>query len=128
MSVTRVALAYCALGALLVGLPAMFAPQTFYEDFPFIASWVDNIPPYNSHLTTDTGGLYLGFALLLGWAMVRAALVVPVCVAFAATQALHLGYHLTHLDGYTTEDAVTQSVALAGFVVMPLVAIAARAR
>ena len=121
----RAAVAYTLVGALVVGVLAMFVPRTFYDDFPFFASWVDNLPPYNAHLTTDTGGLYLGFAVLLAWALRRRELVVPVCAAFALTQVLHTVFHLTHLDGFSVEDAITQTIALLGLVGAPLVAIAA---
>ena len=123
LRLTRFAVGYTLLGALSVGLLAMFAPRTFYEDFPFFASWVDNLPPYNSHLVTDTGGLYLGFAVLLAWSLKRTELVVPVCAAFALTQLLHTTFHFAHLDGFSVEDAVTQMVALVGLVAAPVVAI-----
>lgn len=87
---------------------------------------MDNLPPYNQHLTTDTGGLFLGFALLLGWAVRRPELIVPVCSAFALSQALHLAFHLRNLDTYSTVDAVTQTVGLTGLVIAPLIAIATR--
>jgi hypothetical protein len=121
----RLAVGYTLLGALAVGLLATFAPRTFYDDFPFLSSWVDNLPPYNAHLVTDTGGLYLGFALLLGWSLRAPALVVPVCVAFALTQVAHTAFHFAHLEGYSTGDAVAQMVSLVGLVAAPVVAILA---
>jgi len=122
-TVVRLLVGYTLLGALAVGLLAMFAPRTFYEDFPFFASWVDNLPPYNAHLTTDTGGLYLGFAILLAWSLARPALVVPVCAAFAAAQVLHTIFHFAHLDGFSTGDAVAQMTTLVGLVAAPAAAI-----
>jgi hypothetical protein len=121
----RLAVGYTLLGALAVGLLATFAPRTFYDDFPFLASWVDNLPPYNAHLVTDTGGLYLGFALLLGWSLRLPALIVPVCTAFALSQVVHTVFHFAHLDGFSTADALTQMATLVGLVAAPLVAIAA---
>ncbi len=122
---TQAALGYTLLGALAVGLLATFVPRTFYDAFPFFASWVDNLPPYNAHLTTDTGGLYLGFAVLLAWAFRNRALLVPVCTAFALAQVLHVVFHVTHLDGFSTADAIAQMIALVGLAGAPLVAIAA---
>ena len=52
----------------MIGLTAAFAPHAFYDDFPFVTHWVNLLPPYNEHLVTDVGGLYLGFAVLFGWA------------------------------------------------------------
>ena len=46
-----------------VGLLASVAPRAFYDEVP----GVDGLPPYNQHLLTDVGGLYLGFAVLFVW-------------------------------------------------------------
>jgi hypothetical protein len=119
----RVALAALAISALSVGLPASFAPRAFYDDFPFTAHWVDLLPPYNQHLTTDVGGLQLAFGLLFVWAAIRPRreLIVPLCAAWAVSQVLHIAFHVTHLDGYSTSDAVGQTFALALVVVLPAV-------
>jgi hypothetical protein len=121
----RAALAILALSAVSVGLPAAVAPHTFYSDFPFLAHWVDRIPPYNEHLVTDVGGLYLGFTILFAWAAwtlqptpVRAA-----CTAWLLAAVLHLGFHATHLDNFDTADAVAELASLAFLLVPPLVAI-----
>ena len=67
-SVARAALGFLFLAALTIGLTAAVLPRTFYDDFPFLAHWVELLPPYNEHLVTDVGGLYLGFAVLFAWA------------------------------------------------------------
>ena len=123
--VLRWGLIALAISALAVGLPALFAPSTFFGDFPFVAHWVDRLGRYNAHLVTDVGGLYLGFAILFAWAAVtlRPELVLPVLVAWSAAATAHLAFHLTHLDGFPTADAVLQSVSLAALVVGPLVLI-----
>src|SRR5882757_2805799 len=64
----RAALGFLAAAAILIGVTAAFAPRTFYDDFPFVTHWVELLPPYNEHLVTDVGGLYLGFAVLFAWA------------------------------------------------------------
>ena len=61
----RAALWITAASAAGVGLLAAFAPRSFYDDFPYVGHWVDRLPPYNEHLVTDVGALYLGFALVL---------------------------------------------------------------
>jgi len=123
--VARAALAVLALSALSVGLPATLAPHAFYSDFPFLAHWVDRIPPYNEHLVTDVGGLYLGFALMFAWAAWRPhpALVRPLCVAWLLAAALHLGFHATHLDNFDTADAIAELVSLAFLLIPPPLAI-----
>jgi hypothetical protein len=122
MTGVRLALGLLALFAAAVGVPAAFVPRRFYDDFPFLASWVDLLPPYNKHLITDVGELYLAFAVLFVWAVARPtrALVIPLCIAWTVTAALHLRFHVTHLGGFGTADAITQTVLLALVVLLPL--------
>jgi hypothetical protein len=121
----RAALATLCLAALSIGIPATLAPHTFYADFPFYAHWVELLPPYNEHLVTDVGGLYLGFAVLFAWAawapqqtLVRAA-----STAWLLTAAIHLAFHATHLDDFGAADAAGELASLAVLLTPPLVAI-----
>jgi hypothetical protein len=123
--IARLALGLLLASALLIGLTAAAAPRTFYDDFPFLAHWVDLLPPYNEHLVTDVGGLYLGFAVLFAWAawtldrtLVRAA-----CSAWLLTATLHFVFHATHLDGFSAADAVAELASLALVVGAPVAAI-----
>jgi hypothetical protein len=86
--VARLALAYLALSALAVGVPASFEPRTFYDRFPFVTDWVDLLPPYNEHLTADVGGLQLAFRLLFAYAAARPTrtLVPPACAVWSVSQ------------------------------------------
>src|SRR4249920_2889981 len=88
----RAALGFLFIAALAIGLTAAVLPRTFYDDFPFVASWVELLPPYNEHLVTDVGGLYLGFAVLFAWAAwtLERTLVQAVCVARLLSAAIHL--------------------------------------
>jgi len=121
----RVALAILVLSAASVGIPAALAPHAFYNDFPFLAHWVDRIPPYNEHLVTDVGGLYLGFTVLLAWAAwtLQPTLVRAVCSAWLLAAALHLGFHATHLDNFDTADAIAELSSLAFLLIPAAVAI-----
>lgn len=123
--VARIALAILALSAASVGLPAALAPHAFYTDFPFLAHWVDRIPPYNEHLVTDVGGLYLGFTVIFAWAAWKPepTLVRAVCTAWLLTAALHLGFHATHLDNFGTVDAIAELASLAFLLIPPPIAI-----
>lgn len=118
----RASLAYLCLSALLVGLPATLAPHSFYDDFPFVTNWVDLLPPYNEHLVTDVGGLYLGFAVLFGWAAwtLEITLARAVSVAWLLVAVLHLFFHVTHLEGFGTADAVAEVASLASLLAPPL--------
>lgn len=107
-------LGFLCLSAVLTGLPAAVAPHAFYDDFPFVAHWVDLLPPYNEHLVTDVGELYLGFAVLFGWAAwtLETTLVRAVCSAWLVSATLHLIFHATHLEDFDTADAAAELVSL----------------
>lgn len=123
--VARSALILLFVSALLIGLTATVSPRTFYDDFPFLAHWVDLLPPYNEHLVTDVGGLYLGFAVLFGWAAwsLDPTLIRAVSIAWLLTATLHLIFHASHLEGFGTADAVAEIASLALLLVPPPLAI-----
>lgn len=124
-AIARGALVILVLSAAAVGLPATLAPHAFYDDFPFLAHWVDLLPPYNEHLITDVGGLYLGFAVLFAWAAstLQPTLVRAACTAWLLSATLHLIFHATHLDNFGTADAVAELASLAFLLVPPPLAI-----
>lgn len=121
----RVSLAILLLSAASIGLTATLAPHTFYDDFPFLSHWVDLLPPYNEHLVTDVGGLYLGFTVLFAWATwtLQPTLVRAVCSAWLLSATLHLFFHATHLKGFGTADGVAEIASLAFLLVPPPIAI-----
>jgi hypothetical protein len=123
--VIRICLGVLALSALSIGLPASFAPETFYTDYPFYTALVKLLPPYNEHLITDVGGLYLGFALMLIWATIKPSrqLVVPLCWGWIIAQTLHFAFHIGHLTGFTTSQAVGQTIGLGLYVLIALIPI-----
>lgn len=121
----RAALGFLFASAAVIGLTAAVLTRTFYDDFPFVAHWVELLPPYNEHLVTDVGGLYLGFAVLFAWAAwtLDRTLVRAVCVAWLLTTTLHLIFHSGHLDGFGTADAIAELATLAALLVPPALAI-----
>lgn len=123
-SIARLALGLLFVSSLLIGLTATVFPRTFYEDFPFVAHWVDLLPPYNEHLVTDVGGLYLGFAVLFAWAArtLEPTLTRAVCAGWLLTAGLHLIFHAGHLEGFSTADAVAELASLGLLVGAPIVA------
>ena len=125
LAVARFSLGLLCASSLLIGLTATLAPRSFYDDFPFLAHWVDLLPPYNEHLVTDVGGLYLGFAVLFGWAAwsLERTLVRAVCTAWLLTAGLHLIFHAGHLDGFGTADAIAEIASLALLLVPPPLAL-----
>lgn len=121
-TVLRVLLVLLCAYCVTIGSLAAFAPRTFYDHFPFYAHWVDLLPPYNQHLVTDVGGLYLGFAVVFGWAAWRfeRTLALAASVAFLLTAILHLIFHASHLHGLSTADAVGELTSLGLLLLLPL--------
>lgn len=121
----RAALGLIVLAAAATGLPAAIAPRTFYDDFPFVSHWVDLLPPYNQHLVTDVGGLYLGFAVVFAWALwtLDVTLVRAACAGWLLMETLHLVFHATHLHGFSAADGVAEIASLTLLLIAPVVAI-----
>jgi hypothetical protein len=109
--------------AVVVGVWALFAPRSFFRDFPVLGgSWVNAFPPYNEHLVRDVGGLYVGYGLLFFWAastlettLTRAAL-----GAWLPFAVAHFFWHMTHLDRLSASEKIFQTAALAALIVVPL--------
>jgi len=112
------------LGAIqaIIGLYALFAPRSFYEDFPFGLNWVEVLPAYNEHLTRDVGGLFLATAVMLIAASIRLERrwVVISLVAFLAFSLPHTIWHSFNLEPYTAGNAIGNILTLAATVLLPL--------
>jgi hypothetical protein len=123
--IARAALWLTAASAAGVGVLAAFAPRTFYDDFPYVGHWVDRLPPYNEHLVTDVGALYLGFALVLAWGAVTLArqLVLAACWGWILFSVLHFVFHARHLERFGTGDAVQELISLGAVIALPLLAL-----
>lgn len=121
----RVSLIVLLVATASIGLTATLAPRSFYDDFPFFASWVELLPPYNEHLVTDVGGLYLGFTVLFAWAArtLDRVLVRALCTAWLLTATIHLVFHAGHLGGFSTADAIAEIASLGLLLIPPVVAI-----
>ncbi len=121
----RVALSFLFVSSLAIGGTATALPRTFYDDFPFLAHWVELLPPYSEHLVTDVGGLYLGFAVLFAWAAwtLDRTLVHAVSVAWLLSAGIHLLFHVSHLAGFGTADAIAETFTLALLLIPPPIAV-----
>src|SRR3972149_11848600 len=127
----RVGPGLLALAAANVGVWALAAPRSFYDDFPGGGrSWVSALPPYNEHLVRDVGGLNLALALLLVWAAVALERrLVQVALAAALVYAVpHFIFHVSNLDNLSTGDQVGQTVSLTLAVLLPLALLPLAAR
>ena len=121
--VVRVLLAFMAVSTGFVGLWALLAPRSFYDDFPGAGRhWVSADGPYNEHLVRDVGGLNLALTVVI----VAAAIVLTrVLVRTAAVAALifaipHFAYHAAHTDLYETRDWVATLFSLGLAIVLPI--------
>lgn len=111
--VLRVGLLVLAATQAFVGLWALPAPRSFYDDFPAPGhNWVSVLPPYNEHLVRDVGALSLALTVLLVAAAIwlDRRLVAITLVVFAVWTIPHVVFHSFHLHGFSPLDAVLQTV------------------
>jgi AhpD family alkylhydroperoxidase len=103
------------------GLYALFAPVSFYEDFPLGRGWVELLPAYSEHLVRDVGSLFLATGTVLaaaGWTLQR-RLVIVAAASFLLFSLPHAVYHLFNLGPYGTADAIANAAGLIATVVLP---------
>jgi hypothetical protein len=114
------------LGAVqgLIALWALFAPRSFYGDFPVSgADWVSALPPFNEHLVRDYGASFLALsvlALAAAWIAER-RLVLVALVVWIVSAVPHLVFHLAHSDDPAGFSGVASLATLAFNAVLPLV-------
>jgi hypothetical protein len=113
-----------ALGAIQVvdGVWALFAPSSFYGDFPLGRGWVAALPAYNEHLTRDVGELFLATALVLlvaAYYLERRLVLTAIC-SYLVWSVPHAIYHFFNLGPYATADKIGNVVALTLTVLLPL--------
>ena len=129
-TLVRVLLAVLLASGLMLGVWAAFFPQAFYDSFPGLGrTWVSVDGPYNEHLVRDVGNLFLGLTVVTGFAIV-AMTSLPVratAAGWLVFAALHLAYHLRHLDMYEGVDVAGNVLSLGAMVAVAagLLAIAA---
>lgn len=124
-------LGFLAIGPGIVGLWALAAPRSFYNDFPMPSlAWVSELPRYSEHLVRDVGAFNLAFAILLTWAavgldrtVVRVAL-----VGWLIFSIPHFIFHALNLERYDTTAATSQMITLGVGIVLPLILLASNAR
>lgn len=119
--VVRLSLAYLAVGALPLALWATLSPRGWFAGFPgFGRHWVAVDGPYNAHLATDVGALFLGLLTVTVVALCsRSRLLVRTAGAAWVVSALpHFVYHLGHRAGLAAGDQVASLGGLALQVVL----------
>jgi hypothetical protein len=114
-----------------IGLWALVAPKSFYEDFPLgRGGWVSTLGPYSEHMTIDYGALTLALVTVLVAAAVtlERRLVMVAAAAYLVWSVPHFVYHMITLDEYGTGDAIGNTITLAVTVALPAVVLAAARR
>lgn len=99
----------------LIGVWALFSPRSFYDDFPSgTGGWVHVLGPFDDHLVTDVGALFVALGVLLALAAInlRRSAVVGATVAWLVFSVSHLVWHLFNLEPYGTADAVANALTL----------------
>ena len=119
--VVRAVLGVLGAVQLTDGLYALFAPRSFYEDFPLGRGWVEAYPAYNDHLIYDYGAYTLGALVALAIAAIWLdRRVVQVATAsWLVSAIIHFVNHVVTVDRYSTGDAVANLSGLLLFVVIP---------
>jgi hypothetical protein len=104
------------------GLYALFAPRSFYDDFPLGRGWVSALPEYSEHLVRDVGSLFLATAVILIAAAVwlDRRLVSVALLSYLTFALPHFVYHAFNLEPYATGDAIANAVGLALMVLTPI--------
>lgn len=123
----RIGLGYLALVSLQIGVWALLAPRSFYDDYPGLGRvWIAVDGPYNEHLVRDVGALNLALATVIVVAAV--SLSKPLIVAAAAATLVwglpHLAYHLVSTEGLAGSDVVASIGGLLVFAVVPVALLA----
>lgn len=121
-----VALWALAISSAVVGLWALAAPQSFYDDFPGMGRvWVAVDGPFNEHLVRDVGALNLALAFVAALAIATRSDLVARAAGGAALLfgVPHLAYHALNLDGFDTADAVAMLTSLTFSVLAAIVAV-----
>lgn len=114
----RIALGILFLTELVVGFWNAVFPESFFYHFPT----VDLTPPFSEHYARDFGGATLGIALLLGVALVsaRAEFVIPAALSYSVFSIPHFFFHLEHLQGVPTAEAIALTTANAAVALLSL--------
>ena len=119
---TRGGLALLGLIGLQVGVWALLAPRSFYDDFPGGGRhWVAADGPYNEHLIRDVGALNLALLAVVIVALVTrtSSSIRAAALAWLVYSLPHLVYHANHLHLLDdTGDKVLNVAALSLAVVL----------
>jgi len=127
----RLALAYLGVVSLEIGVWAVLAPRSFYDDFPGLGrSWISVDGPYNEHLIRDVGALNLALAAVVAIAAIsmQRSAIVTAAVASLLWGVPHVAYHVLNTDGQAAGDVVASVAGLVAFALLPVALIVTAVR
>lgn len=113
--ILRSGLLVLSLSPAVIGFWALLGSRSFFAEFPGLGRrWVAVLGPFNEHLTTDVGGLYLGLAIVLVGAAIslERTFVLVVLLAILVQATAHLAWHLGNLEPYGAGDRVGNTIGL----------------
>lgn len=119
----RVGLIFLAFSTAVVGVWALFAPESFFTTFPAPGHpWVALLPPYNEHLVRDVGEFNLSFTLLFTWAAIslERRLTQVSLLAWLVNAVPHFIFHLNHLMHYSPFDQIGLIVSFGMIILVPI--------
>jgi hypothetical protein len=119
----RAGLVLIAIQPAWVGIWAVLAPRSFYDDFPGPSSWVAPLGAYDEHLVRDVGAFELGLLVVVVFAIVtlERRVVQAALVAAIVSGLPHLIYHLTATEPLSTVDNVLSLAGIAAPIVVAAV-------
>jgi AhpD family alkylhydroperoxidase len=105
-----------------IGLWALVASRSFYDEFPTGQGWVAALGPFDEHLVIDVGALFvaIGMLMVLAAAWMRRPLVVAASIAWLLFAVPHTIWHATDLGPLSVGNAIANMVTLAVTVGGPL--------
>ncbi|BAN02967.1 hypothetical protein [Ilumatobacter coccineus] len=117
----RIALGYLAVVTGQIGLWALLAPRSFYDDFPGLGrAWVSVDGPYNEHLVRDVGALNLAIlaVFVIAWLRLDRNSVTLAGVVALVWGVPHASYHVVNTDGLGSGDLVASLLGLGLFALL----------
>jgi len=125
--IAQAALWFLTVVSAVYGLWAIIAPAAWYRSLPgFGLNWVAMDGPYNHHLTSDVGALFLAMAVMTAAALFYAdGLLARVAGAGWAVFGIpHFLYHaFHHPDGMSTGGFLFMVIAIALVPILGLIAV-----
>lgn len=103
----------------VLGAWAYFAPRSFYENVPAVATY----PPFNEHFVSDYGGLSLAMAVVLSNSAVlmERRVIQTALAAYLVYAVSHLVFHATHPMGSSAVGTIALTAGFVVPVVIPIV-------